>query len=99
MPEQAHFSVQPLPYYASITIRVLINMNLIIQSAADADTFAAKLKNIVASIFNQLRPVKSKYYFTLFDAIYFTDSKDIVDLTEQIRQRFAEYGLVPKSRM
>ena len=63
---------------------------------ADTDTLASKLQNIEASIFNQLRPVKSKFYFTLFDAIYFTDSADTGDLIRQLNDKFLIHGLTPK---
>ena len=63
---------------------------------AEADTLASKLQNIEASIFNALRPVKSKYYFTLFDTIYFTDSKEGSGLVDQITERFGEFRIVPK---
>jgi ABC-type Zn2+ transport system substrate-binding protein/surface adhesin len=62
----------------------------------DIITLASKLQNIEASIFNQLKPVKSKYYFTLFDAIYYSDSRDIACLTKQIMELFSRYELVPK---
>ena len=34
----------------------------------------------------------SKYYFTLFDAIYFTDNRDREDLERQIEERFESYS-------
>lgn len=65
----------------------------------DVITLASKLQNIEASIFNQLKPIKSKYYFTLFDAIYYTDSRDIACLTKQIIDQFSKYELVPKIKL
>ena len=63
---------------------------------SDPVTLASKLQNIEASIFNELKPNKSKYYFTLFDAIYFSDSDDIQDLILQLQNSFAVYGISPK---
>ena len=62
----------------------------------DPVTLASKLQNIEASIFNGLKPKKSKFYFTLFDAIYFTDSADIQNLVGQLQERFAVHGITPK---
>ena len=59
-------------------------------------TVASKLQNLEASVFNDIVPKKSKYYFTLFDAIYFTDKADIPNLTEQIVNKFGEYRITPK---
>jgi len=59
-------------------------------------TMASKLQNLEASIFNCIAPKKSKYYFTLFDAIYFTDTTDIADLKKQVEEKFAVYGIVPQ---
>lgn len=60
------------------------------------DTLASLLQNIEASIFNEIRPKKSKYYFTLFDAIYFTDEKDEDDIKCQINEKFALFDLIPQ---
>ncbi len=62
----------------------------------DPVTLASKLQNIEASVFNGLKPKKSKYYFTLFDAIYFSDSGDIQDLVKQLQDSFAIYCISPK---
>ncbi len=59
-------------------------------------TMASKLQNLEASIFNCIVPKKSKYYFTLFDAIYFTHAADIADLKKQVEEKFAIYGIVPQ---
>ncbi len=58
------------------------------------DTLASLLQNIEADIFNNLEP-DSKYYYTLFDAIYFTDIKDKDKLTLDILNRFDKYNLIP----
>lgn len=63
---------------------------------SDPVTLASKLQNIEASIFNALQPKKSKFYFTLFDAIYFTDSGDIQDLIKQLEGLFGVYHLIPR---
>ena len=59
-------------------------------------TVASKLQNLEASVFNKVVPKKSKYFFTLFDAIYFTDKNDVDDLKKRITERFATYGITPK---
>src|SRR5690606_25756825 len=43
-------------------------------------TLASLLQNCEAEIFNSIKPKKSKNYFTLFDAIYYSDVSD----TQQI---------------
>lgn len=58
-------------------------------------TMASILQNIEASIFNTLRPRHSKYYFTLFDAIYFTDINDKEILVEEIKSKFEKLNLNP----
>jgi len=63
--------------------------------AQGQDKLAGLLQNIEASIFNYLVPVKSKYYYTLFDAIYFTSVEDKADLFLRIHESFRVYGLVP----
>lgn len=60
------------------------------------DSVASLLQNIEASIFNKIRPKQSKYYFTLFDAIYFTDQLDEEDIKSQIKVKFAQYDLTPQ---
>ena len=59
-------------------------------------TVASKLQNLEASVFNNILPKKSKFYFTLFDAIYFTSIADVCDLTKQIKEKFSCYGITPK---
>ena len=63
--------------------------------AQGQDKLAGLLQNIEASIFNYLVPVKSKYYYTLFDAIYFTSVEDKADLFLRIHESFRVYGLMP----
>lgn len=62
----------------------------------DSEKMATKLQNLEASIFNVLLPEESKYFFTLFDAIYFTDVNDITKLKSNIEMKFAEYDIKPK---
>lgn len=57
---------------------------------------ACRLQNIEAEIFNNLKPNKSKYYFTLFDAIYFTSNEDTGSLMVDIINKFSKMNLVPK---
>ena len=61
----------------------------------DQEELAGRLQNIEAQIFNDLVPIKSKYYYTLFDAIYFTDIDDTANLFIELKKRFAQYGIIP----
>lgn len=63
--------------------------------AKNQEELAARLQNIEAAIFNGLVPAKSKFYYTLFDAIYFTDIEDMAALYTCIRTKFGEYGIKP----
>lgn len=57
---------------------------------------ASRLQNIEAEIFNNITPKFSKYYFTLFDAVYFTDESDAGHIMIDLLDKFRRYGLVPK---
>ncbi|RYF94291.1 MAG: response regulator, partial [Chitinophagaceae bacterium] len=57
-------------------------------------SLAAELQNIESNIFNGLDPEKSKYYFTLFDSIYFTDLDDLSSLRSQIKERFKDMPVI-----
>ena len=57
---------------------------------------ASRLQNIEAEIFNNLIPSKSKYYFTLFDAIYFTSEEDTGFIITNIINKFKLMGLNTK---
>src|SRR5690606_9959383 len=57
---------------------------------------ASRLQNIEAEIFNNITPKFSKYYFTLFDAVYFTDESDAGHIMIDLLDKFKKYGLVPK---
>lgn len=59
-------------------------------------TVASRLQNLEASLFSAVLPKKSKYYFTLFDAIYFTDATEREELKEQLIERFEHFGIRPK---
>lgn len=61
----------------------------------DAVKMATKLQNLEASIFNSLVPKKSKYFFTLFDAIYFTDENDQISLRHDIDRKFKMFNIKP----
>jgi hypothetical protein len=47
-------------------------------------SLASRLQNMEASLFNNLFPKYSKYYYTLFDAIYYTNKTDTKQLTKEI---------------
>lgn len=59
-------------------------------------TMASILQNIEAAIFNNIIPTKSKYYFTLFDAIYFSDYEDSYSIEQEIETKFSMLGIKPK---
>ena len=54
---------------------------------------ASRLQNLEAELFNNLVPSKSKYYFTLFDAIYYSDHTDTAKLTNTIKDFFGKYQI------
>lgn len=54
---------------------------------------AGMLQDLEASLFNNLEVKHSTYYFTLFDAIYFTDNKDIQHIVKQINNFFTNLDL------
>lgn len=56
-------------------------------------SLASVLQNTEAEIFNSLEPKRSKYYFTHFDAIYFSDIKDSAELQGKIINHFANYNI------
>lgn len=57
------------------------------------ESLASRLQNLEAVLFNNLSPKKSEYFFTLFDAIYFTDTQDISKLKKDITKFFTELGV------
>lgn len=56
-------------------------------------TLASILQNREASLFNNLKPKKSKYFFTLFDAIYYSDKNDTLDILDGINKFFNDLGI------
>lgn len=56
-------------------------------------SLAAQLQNMEASIFNFIIPVNSKYYFTLFDAIYFDSELDAELIDAVIKGLFSDLGV------
>ncbi|PVW12418.1 hypothetical protein [Marixanthomonas spongiae] len=56
-------------------------------------SLASVLQNTEASIFNRLVPKKSKFYFTQFDAIYFSDLQDSANLQAEIIEHFANQNI------
>ncbi|OYU93565.1 MAG: hypothetical protein CFE21_19980 [Bacteroidetes bacterium B1(2017)] len=56
-------------------------------------TLSGELQRIEADIFNTIIPVESKWYFTLFDALYFTDIEDRVDIETKIFNKFNKLGI------
>lgn len=57
------------------------------------DTLACILQNKEAELFNNLNPKRSKYFFTLFDAIYYSDENDTLDLLKDINKFFNNLGI------
>lgn len=53
-------------------------------------SLASILQNTEAQLFNSLFPKKSKMYFTLFDAVYYTNDEDTAELKNKIEQFFNE---------
>jgi len=56
-------------------------------------SLASQLQNLESELFNNLIPTKSKYYFTLFDAIYFDNILDRFDLETKIKKYFNKYNI------
>lgn len=56
-------------------------------------SLAQRLQNHESELFNNLIPVKSKNYFTLFDSIYFDNINDITDLLKKIHKFFNDRGV------
>lgn len=56
-------------------------------------TLASILQNLESELFNNLKIKNSEYYFTLFDAIYFSDEVDEYDLRRQIIDYFQKLDL------
>lgn len=61
----------------------------------NGNSVAGLLQNIEADIFNNIIPKKSKFYYPLFDSIYFTDIDDCGSIIKQIKDKFSVYGIKP----
>jgi hypothetical protein len=61
-------------------------------------SLVAELNNIEADLFNNLRPKKSKFYFTLFDAIYFSSFEDYSELEFKIKDYFRKLDINIKTK-
>jgi len=59
-------------------------------------SLASILQNTEAELFNSLFPKKSKMFFTLFDAVYFTNVDDTADLESKINDFFLERNVKVK---
>lgn len=56
-------------------------------------SLAAQLQNMESSLFNHIVPFRSEYYFTLYDAVYFTDFDDVNDIVQEIEYFFMNLGV------
>jgi len=57
------------------------------------ETLASNLQNIEAKLFNNINVTYSTKYFTLFDAIYFNNKKDKLNIIKQIKNFGKECGI------
>lgn len=62
-------------------------------------SLASQLQNIESELFNNLIPNKSKHYFTLFDAIYFDDMRDIRPISKSINDFFNKLNISVKTEI
>jgi hypothetical protein len=62
-------------------------------------SLASQLQNIESELFNNLIPNKSKHYFTLFDAIYFDNMRDIKDISKSINDFFNNLDIEVKTEI
>jgi hypothetical protein len=56
-------------------------------------SLASQLQNLESRLFNKIIPEKSKYFFTLFDAIYFDKSQDRFQLEKNIKSYFNSFNI------
>lgn len=56
-------------------------------------SLASQLQNLESELFNNLIPKKSRYYFTLFDAIYFDNILDKYELENNIKEYFNKFDI------
>lgn len=68
-----------------------------LEEISHTDTsLASRLQNMEAKLFNKLIPKYSKYYYTLFDAVFFTNSADKILLTKEIDEFFQKLKIKVK---
>lgn len=61
------------------------------------ESLASKLQNLESELFNNIIPKRSKYYYTLFDAIYFNDILDRKELLLVIDEFFSKLNIKVKT--
>lgn len=59
------------------------------------ESMAKILQSEESRIFNNLKPNFSNNYYTLYDAIYFTDERDIDIISKELKSEFAKLNLYP----
>lgn len=70
-----------------------------LQEISNTDTsLASRLQIMEAKLFNKLIPKYSKYYYTLFDAVYFTNSADKILLEREIDKFFKKLEIKVKTK-
>lgn len=60
---------------------------------------AAYHQNIESDVFNKIETKKSKGQYPGYDAVYFTNVNDNVDIKNQITKNFAKYGIAPTLKL
>lgn len=65
-------------------------------TAAYSRSLALMLQKLEAQFFNQLKPKYSTVWFTLYDAIYFNDERDLDYLENYLQDEFQKLGISPK---
>jgi len=71
-----------------------------IECIFDSDiSLACVLQNREAELFNNLKPNRSKYFFTLFDAIYFNEEVDLSELLIEINKFFTKDDIKVKTEI
>lgn len=56
-------------------------------------SLASRLQNLESELFNSIIPKGSKYFFTLFDAIYFDLFDDVDLIVFKIKEFFTSIGV------
>ncbi len=62
-------------------------------------SLAADLQNLESELFNNLIPTKSKFFFTLFDAIYFDNINDTSPIVKSINDFFLSMNIEVKIKI